>query len=83
LNATHYKIYGAESIKKWADKAAKKDFLFCPKMYKGVTHFGSLKGKEALTTEFLKEVVAFGKHLGPVFVQMSEFFSPNRTQELI
>ncbi len=82
LNATHYKIYGAESIKKWADKAAKKDFLFCPKMYKGVTHFGSLKGKEPLTTEFLKEVLAFGKHLGPIFVQMSEFFSPGRKQEL-
>ena len=45
LNATHYKMYGIENIQKWADKAAGKDFLFCPKMYNGVTHFGSLKGK--------------------------------------
>ncbi|MBC7888507.1 MAG: DUF72 domain-containing protein [Ferruginibacter sp.] len=82
LNATHYKIYGAEGIQKWADKAEKKDFLFCPKMYKGVTHYGSLKGKGTMTTEFLKGVLAFGKHLGPVFVQVSESFSPKRKEEL-
>ena len=82
LNATHYKIYGTENIQKWADKAAGKDFLFCPKMYNGVTHFGSLKGKDLLTTEFLKGVLAFGKHLGPIFIQVSESFSPNRKNEL-
>ncbi|MCP9749949.1 DUF72 domain-containing protein [Ferruginibacter sp. HRS2-29] len=82
LNATHYKIYDADAIKKWADKAGKQDFLFCPKMYKGVTHFGNLKGKEFITTEFLKGLLAFNKHLGPIFVQVSESFSPNRKEEL-
>jgi len=82
LNATHYKIYDAEAIQKWAAKAGNKDFKFCPKMYKGVTHFGSLKGKDALTDDFLKGVLAFGKHLGPVFIQVSENFSPNRKAEL-
>jgi uncharacterized protein YecE (DUF72 family) len=38
LNATHYKIYGATGIGKWAAKANGKDFVFCPKMYQGVTH---------------------------------------------
>src|SRR4249920_806391 len=37
LNATHYKIYGPKAIEKWKEKAGSKDFLFCPKMYKGVT----------------------------------------------
>ncbi|MEP7144404.1 MAG: DUF72 domain-containing protein [Ferruginibacter sp.] len=82
LNATHYKIYAPEGIIKWANIAAKKDFLFCPKMYKGVTHYGTLKGKDTLTTEFLKGVLAFGKHLGPIFIQVSESFSPNRKEEL-
>ena len=82
LNATHYKIYSSESIQKWADKAVGKEFLFCPKMYKGVTHFGSLKGKDLLTTEFLKGIEAFGKNLGPIFIQVSESFSPNRKNEL-
>lgn len=82
LNATHYKIYGAEGIAKWADKAANKNFLFCPKMYQGVTHRGSLLNKEFITTEFLKGILAFGKHLGPTFVQVSDTFTPNRKEEL-
>ena len=82
LNATHYKIYGATGIGKWAAKAAGKDFMFCPKMYQGVTHRGSLKGKDFITNEFFRGIVAFEKHLGPIFVQVSETFSPKRKDEL-
>ena len=47
LNATHYKVYGEAGIKKWADKAGDKDFKFCPKLYQGITHRGSLiQGKQ-------------------------------------
>ena len=82
LNATHYKIYGPIGIKKWVDKARGKDFLFCPKMFQGVTHRGSLKGKDFILNEFLRGIVAFEKHLGPVFVQVSDSFSPKRKNEL-
>jgi uncharacterized protein YecE (DUF72 family) len=73
LNATHYKVYGEEGIKKWAAKAANKDFKFCPKMYQGVTHRGSLKGKDFIMNEFFRGIVAFGEHLGPTFIQVSDF----------
>ena len=82
LNATHYKIVGATGISKWKEKAKGKDFLFCPKMYQGVTHKGSLKGKEFLTREFLRGVQAFEENLGPIFVQVSDTFSPNRKDDL-
>lgn len=82
LNATHYKIIGATGIARWKEKAKGKDFLFCPKMYQGVTHKGSLKGKEFLTREFLRGVQAFEEHLGPIFVQVSDTFSPNRKDDL-
>ena len=82
LNATHYKIYGATGISKWAEKAAGKDFIFCPKMYQGVTHRGSLKGKDFITSEFFRGIIAFEKHLGPIFVQVSDSFSPKRRDEL-
>ena len=82
LNATHYKIYGAAGIGKWAAQAKGKDFLFCPKMYQGVTHRGSLKGKDFLTSEFFRGIVAFEEHLGPIFVQLSDTFSPKRKDEL-
>ena len=82
LNATHYKVYGEGGIKKWIEKAAGKDFMFCPKMYQGVTHRGSLKGKEFITNEFFRGIVSFGEHLGPIFIQVSDTFSPKRKDEL-
>ncbi len=82
LNATHYKIYGEAGIAKWAEKAAGRDFKFCPKMYQGVTHRGSLAGKDFITNEFFRGILAFEQQLGPIFIQVSESFSPKRKEEL-
>ena len=82
LNATHYKIYGVKGIEKWAEKAKGKDFIFCPKMYKGVTHFGGLSNKKFLSDEFLRGVVAFKEQLGPIFIQVGDSFTPKRKDEL-
>jgi uncharacterized protein YecE (DUF72 family) len=82
LNATHYKLYGAKAIQKWADKAGDRDFKFCPKMHQGVTHKGKLNDRKFLLNEFLRAVVAFEKHLGPILIQVSERFSPKRKDEL-
>ena len=59
LNATHYKNYGAETIIKWAEKAGKRPFKFCPKMLNSVTHFGKLSGKEFITGDFLKNLLYY------------------------
>lgn len=82
LNATHYKVYGEAGIRKWAEKAKGKDFKFCPKMYQGVTHRGSLKDKQFITNEFFRGIVGFEEHLGPIFIQVSDTFSPKRKEEL-
>jgi uncharacterized protein YecE (DUF72 family) len=82
LNATHYKLYGETGIAKWAAKAGEREFKFCPKMYQGVTHRGSLFNKDFQLNEFLRGVHAFGQHLGPVFVQLSDAFSPKRKDEV-
>jgi uncharacterized protein YecE (DUF72 family) len=82
LNATHYRIWGEAGIAKWSGKAKDRDFKFCPKMYQGVTHRGSLTGKDFVTNEFFRGIVAFKEHLGPIFVQVSDSFSPNRKKEL-
>ncbi|MBS1509773.1 MAG: DUF72 domain-containing protein [Bacteroidetes bacterium] len=82
LNATHYKVYGEGAITKWIANAAGKDFKFCPKMYQGVTHRGSLKGKQFITNEFFRGIIYFKEFLGPIFVQVSDTFSPKRKEEL-
>jgi uncharacterized protein YecE (DUF72 family) len=83
LNATHYKIYDAATIHKWAEKAGHRDFIFCPKMYQGITHDQrGLRGKEGLVTEFINSIQQFGERLGPVFIQLSDSFGPARKEEL-
>jgi uncharacterized protein YecE (DUF72 family) len=82
LNATHYKVYGQGMIEKWTANAAGRDFKFCPKMYKGVTHFGGLKDKQFLTNEFFRGIIFFKEFLGPIFIQVSDTFSPKRKDEL-
>src|SRR5690349_21845594 len=82
LNATHYKIYGEKGTAAWAANAKGKDFKFCPKMYQGVTHRGKLNGKQFITNEFFRGIMGLGKHLGPIFIQVNERFTPNRKPEL-
>lgn len=82
LNAVHHKLYGEKAISKWADKAKGRDFLFCPKVYKGLTHSGKLDSRKFVFNEFFRGIRAFGEHLGPVFVQVNEKFSPKRKEEL-
>ena len=84
LNATHYKIYSPEKISKWAAAAKGKDFLFCPKITRSVSHFSDLGSDRAeeLTDAYLSGISAFGKHLGPLFLQLSPKFSPQKKEAL-
>lgn len=51
-------------------------------MYQGITLRGSLKGKDFITNEFFRGIVAFEEFPGPIFIQVSETFSPKRKEEL-
>jgi uncharacterized protein YecE (DUF72 family) len=82
LNATHYKLYKPSDLQKWIDKVKDKDFKFSPKVYQGISHFGSFRDKQFLTDTFLESIVSLGKHLGPTFLQVSDKFGPKRKDEL-
>lgn len=82
LNATHYKIYSEDEIRRWADKAQDRRFRFCPKFPQSISHHSNLTGVEALTTDFIGGVSAFGDHLGPLFLQLSEQFAPTQGRAL-
>ncbi len=82
LNATHHKLYGERATRQWAEKTKGQNFLFCPKMYKGVTHAGKLGAKPFFTNEFLRGARGFEDQLGPIFVQVNERFSTKRKEEL-
>lgn len=82
LQATHYKIYGVDTITKWTEKAGTIDFKFSPKIYQGISHRGSLRGKSFVSGQFFKSILVFKEHLAPIFIQLSETFSPKRKDEL-
>jgi uncharacterized protein YecE (DUF72 family) len=82
LNATHYKVYTAEEIARWAVKAAGRNFKFCPKVSNSISHYSGFNNADALTTAFLKGVLAFGEQLGPIFLQVSENYSPKQRDKL-
>ncbi len=82
LNTTHYKIHSSRTMDKWAEKTTRKGFLYCPKMYKGITHEGGLYGKKSLTDDFLAGLAAFREQLGPILIQLNESFTPKKKIEL-
>ncbi len=84
LNATHYKIYPESTIARWAQKAAGRHFRFCPKVPQQISHYTDLGTAKAqqLTDEFLRGVIHFGPTLGPVFLQLSERYGPQRKEAL-
>lgn len=83
LNATFYQLYPAEIIAKWKERvAANPDFLFCSKFPKQISHAQSLYGAQQLTTIFYENMLAFGEKLGPLFLQLSDYFGPERFTEL-
>lgn len=82
FNSTHYKLSSEEDIERWLTRAADSDIVFCPKVYQGISHFGSFNDKQFLTDTFLANMRKFGKHLGPIFLQVSDKFGPKRKEEL-
>ncbi|MEC5145429.1 DUF72 domain-containing protein [Chitinophaga sp. 212800010-3] len=82
LNATHYQIYGPETIAKWDAKARGLSFKFCPKVPQSISHFSTLVNAGDKTSAFLEGVFAFGQHLGPIFLQLSDKFGPVKRENL-
>lgn len=83
LNATFYNVYPPETIAKWADKASvNPHFKFCPKFSQSISHIRRLKNAEEVTTQFYNGVMAFGDKLGPLFLQLSDNFTPKSYPEL-
>lgn len=81
LNLLHYEIYPQKTIKEWTAKAPE-GFLFCPKMIRDITHEQFFVNSENATKEYLDSVRAFDDHLGPVFIQVSESFTPAYREDL-
>jgi uncharacterized protein YecE (DUF72 family) len=83
LNATFYQVYGLDTIDKWKQKAdITPGFKFCPKFSQSISHIRRLKNAEDVTTSYYEGIMAFGDKLGPLFLQLSDNFTPKSLPEL-
>ena len=83
LNATFYQVYSAETIGKWKQKAdTNPAFKFCPKFSQSISHIRRLKNADDITTTYYEGIMAFDDKLGPLFLQLSDNFSPKSLPEL-
>lgn len=82
LNATHYQIYGPEAISKWQVNAKGKEFKFCPKVPQQISHDSDFANVELSTNLFIEGIRTFKENLGPIFLQVSESYSPYKRQNL-
>ena len=74
LNSSHYRIPAKETTAKWLEQVPK-DFIFCPKILKDISHsaVGLLDDvRLSAWLDFLKNLDA---HCGPSFIQFHERFS--------
>lgn len=83
LNATFYNVYGPDTIAKWKAKAdSNSNFKFCPKFSQSISHIRRLKNAEDITTSYYEGIMAFGEKLGPLFLQLSDNYTPKSFPEL-
>lgn len=79
LNAVFYSLPKEEQILKWkamAEANTNEDFIFCPKFSNVLSHIKRLNNADVETDLYIKGISAFGKQLGPCFLQVSDNFGP-------
>ncbi|PCJ83716.1 MAG: hypothetical protein COA57_10705 [Flavobacteriales bacterium] len=81
MNATHYRVFPQSTIVKWKEKVGD-NFKFCPKFPQFISHIKRLKDVDRMTDEFLQSTYAFGKTLGPYFLQLHHTFSPREISSI-
>jgi uncharacterized protein YecE (DUF72 family) len=83
LNATNYKMPSEQQIKNWQKLADGKDFIFCPKLTRFISPSADIEKEKNYLDQFTKAVEHFGKNLGPLFLLLSDNFSPAKKEMLL
>lgn len=71
INASFYRLPLASTVQTWAD-AVQKDFRFCPKISRFVTHAKKLNDPDTTLPRFFEVFDHIVKKLGPVLIQLPQ-----------
>lgn len=74
LNTSHYRIPARATVEEWRDQVSPA-FLFCPKVFKGISHERTGLFDKQLHLAWFEFLSSLESNLGPSFIQFSEYFS--------
>jgi len=77
FNSTHYTIPKVETVKRWKAESAD-DFIFCPKVFKYISHTKTLGVDGDNTLRMLDSLCHLEEKLGPFFIQLPPYFGSDR-----
>lgn len=79
LNTSHYRIPHQEQTLKWCEQVqASADFVFCPKIFNGISHESNGLLDKTLIKEWLKFLENLKERRGPCFMQLPPHFDYSR-----
>lgn len=81
FNSSHYQIPTLQQTTKWLEKVTS-DFIFCPKVYQGISHAPQGLQNSVLLKSWLGFLERLGANCGPCFLQLPPFFDYKRKSEL-
>ncbi len=81
VNSTYHDYVEPSRIARWAGEVGK-DFRFCPKFPKAITHDRFLRDAEVITDDFLYNLSFFKENLGIAFLQLPPRFMPHNLNVL-
>lgn len=83
FGTSFYNIYTADQISRWTQQITENpEFLFCPKFPQAITHVSRLVNAEEKTANFYQSLAGFGRHLGPLLLQLPDSFTPKSLPQL-
>lgn len=81
LNTTHYRIPTMDQAMLWM-KQVPSDFLFCPKVYQGISHTRHGLLDQVLLKEWFNFLEKLADKRGPCFLQLPPYFDYDCKREL-
>mgnify|MGYP006279040983 CR=1 FL=1 len=80
-NTTFYAIPGPELVARWCDEMPQR-FRFCPKLHRSISHDHPLATGLDDAAAFLERLQPLGDRLGPLLLQLSPRYGPDRFDDL-
>lgn len=81
LDSTFYNIQ-RKNVQKLIDAAKGKEFKYCPKFNRRISHAKTFEETKDLTGYFVSLMLEFGENLGVCILQFPEYFAVKRMEEL-